>query len=69
MPRKSLASVLVGAVLLLTGLSASGQAPVSVPERDPIDPDTGLPVLDEVLVTGSQPGPGMWRISHGENTL
>lgn len=69
MPRKPLARVLVGAVLLLAGLTASGQAPVSVPARDPIDPETGLPVLAAVLVTGSQPGPGMWRISHGENTL
>lgn len=26
-------------------------------------------VYEEVLVSGEQPGPGLWRISHGDNTL
>lgn len=36
-------------------------------------PDDGEPLtttlLAEVLVTGEQPGPGLWRISRGENTM
>jgi hypothetical protein len=69
MPRKSLASVFARAVLLLAASAAAGQAQSDAAQADAIDPETGLPLLDEVLVTGSQPGPGMWRISRGENTL
>ena len=36
-------------------------------------PSTGLPVpavvLEKILVSGEQPGPGMWRVSKGENVL
>lgn len=34
-----------------------------------VDPETGLPLLEEVLILGSQPGPGMWRVSRDQNTL
>ena len=37
------------------------------------EPSTGLPasavVLEEILVSGEQPGPGMWRVSKGDNVL
>jgi hypothetical protein len=51
-------------VLLSTPIAASAQsAPAAPPEdRDAI-------VLDNVLVTGTQPGPRMWRISKGDHTL
>lgn len=30
---------------------------------------TGADGLDEILVTGEQPGPGLWRVSKGEHSL
>ncbi len=52
------------AALMLSGASAMGQA------ADPRHSQTpeGAPV-EEVLVTGEHPGPGMWQVVHGDNTL
>ncbi len=47
------------AVIVLTGLgtpSACAQ-------------DTPVKTLDTVVVSGATPGPGMWRVTRGENTL
>ena len=38
------------------------QPPVAVAEKDVIE-------LDTMVVTGVQPGPGMWKVSKGEHTL
>lgn len=35
----------------------------------PIAPAAGSTPIEEVLVTGEQPGPGMWRVSNGEHEL
>lgn len=44
----------------------------AVPLAAAADPPTAAApaaVLDEVLVTGEQPGPGLWRVSRGEHEL
>lgn len=33
------------------------------------EPESAAPVLEEVVVTGHQPGPPLWKVSHGENVL
>ena len=33
------------------------------------DADTNAPVLDTVLVTGSQPGPGLWQVVKGDHRM
>ena len=38
-------------------------------EPQPALPAPSAPALPEVLVTGEQPGPGMWRVSNGEHEL
>jgi uncharacterized protein YbaP (TraB family) len=43
---------------------AQAEAPGSRYTRTP----AGVAV-EEVLVTGEHPGPGMWKVAHGENTL
>lgn len=43
-------------------------APVAHSTEQPTDA-LQTAVLDEVLVTGEQPGPGLWRISKGDRTL
>jgi hypothetical protein len=58
--------IMLAAALLLLAASPGHAAPSAV---DAVDPETGLQRLDEVVVTGSQPGPGMWRIGHGGNAL
>lgn len=55
------------ALLLLAALALPALA--ETPEGVDVDPDTGLPLLDEVLILGIQPGPGLWRVSRDQNTL
>jgi hypothetical protein len=52
------------ALLLLAGFVAAGQGDPATPaaERD----ETGMEV---VLVLGQQPGPGLWKVSSGEQAL
>ncbi len=52
------------AALVLSGASAMGQA---ADPRHSQTPDGAQ--VEEVLVTGEHPGPGMWQIVHGDNTL
>ena len=33
------------------------------------DPAAEADPLDEVLVSGEQPGPGLWKVHHGDNTV
>jgi uncharacterized protein YbaP (TraB family) len=46
-------------LLALLGLGAPAAEPVSAPEE----------VLEEVLVTGEQPGPAMWKVTRDGHTL
>jgi uncharacterized protein YbaP (TraB family) len=64
-----------------TVADATEQAPEDAPETtsaEPIELDAPPveqqgedvePLVEEVLVTGEQPGPGLWRVSNGERTL
>lgn len=49
---RGLGAVLVGLVL------ATGAHAATAPAGDPVE-------LDELVVTGEQPGPGLWRVSRG----
>ena len=60
--------------IFLLGLSsfpAFSQSPVTqeqiVEDTTPLPDD--VPVLEMMVVSGAQPGPGMWKVSKGENIL
>ncbi len=58
-------------LLGLTSLPAFPQTPVqnqTVEEDDTPLPE-GVKVLDVMVVSGAQPGPGMWKVSKGDNVL
>ena len=65
----------LAAITLLVSLaSARGlaniQAPVSVVGNE--SPESGAPEtapLEEVVVSGEQPGPGLWKVTHGSHVL
>ncbi len=50
--------------LLCLALAAPAFAEQAPP---PATPET--PVMDTILVTGEQPGPGLWKVSKGDHTL
>jgi hypothetical protein len=50
-------------------LLLSGVAPADDPAPDPTQSDTDDSGLAVVLVMGEQPGPGLWKVSSGENVL
>jgi len=59
-----LSRLLTFACCCLLGMAASrGQTPAESPPA----PDTTT--LDPVLVTGEQPGPGLWKVSKGDHVL
>src|SRR5262245_27050350 len=35
----------------------------------PTPPDPAVSTLETVVVTGAQPGPGLWKVSKGEHVL
>ena len=49
------------ACCLLGGISAIAQEPQTAPQE--------TTTLDTVLVTGEQPGPGLWKVSKGDHVL
>jgi uncharacterized protein YbaP (TraB family) len=51
------------ALLLLSVVAASAAA-----QDEPTPPDP-VAVLDTVVVTGAQPGPGMWKVTKGDHVL
>lgn len=53
------------AVILILGLSTSVAIPAAAA---PVD-STAAATLDTVLVTGQQPGPGLWKVSRGDHVL
>ena len=42
-----------------------------VPESEPVPPVAGTGVIDmeAVVVAGVQPGPGLWKVRHGDHLL
>lgn len=63
MPLKALILLLLLLPHALLGEGAAGE--LLPADGEPLQ----TTVLAEVLVTGEQPGPGLWRISRGENTM
>jgi uncharacterized protein YbaP (TraB family) len=47
--------------LLIIGISAGAQTPPAAPQQ--------ATTLEAVLVTGEQPGPGLWKVSKGDHVL
>lgn len=50
------------AALLLVPVAGSAQAPLATPPE-------AARVLDTAVVTGVVPGPGLWKVRHGGNTM
>lgn len=59
------------ALCLLSPLVCFAQSPQSPDSPQPAAATDGTPVrdLDAVVVTGAQPGPGMWKVSKGDHAL
>lgn len=55
------------AAAMFAGLAAAADAPVAG-ELPAVEAE-GPARLEEVVVSGDQPGPGLWRVEHGDNTL
>jgi hypothetical protein len=50
-------------VLLLAAASGGAQS------QDPAAPADAVPVIEEMLITGEQPGPALWSATRGGKTL
>jgi hypothetical protein len=61
--RRAFASFSAGALLLFLGCTSVLCGSEAWAEG------STAPALDEVLVTGERPGPGMWRVSKGDHAL
>ena len=55
------------AICALLVAAARAQQPSSQPPAAP--PPAETTTLETVLVTGEQPGPGLWKVSHGDHVL
>lgn len=69
-------SILLCGLLLTGSLAAFAQSPPQVPpspaetsQQTAPGPQSGIVDLDTVVVSGAQPGPGMWKVSKGEHVL
>ncbi|ANB16358.1 TraB/GumN family protein [Dokdonella koreensis] len=71
--------IVVLAVLIASGLPSrpalaqADAAPVAVAEATPVAPppaaEPDIASLETIVVTGAQPGPGLWRVSRGSHVL
>jgi hypothetical protein len=66
------ASLLI--VLLLAPAPSFAQSTVEPEPKPPessavLPPESDIAVLDQVLVTGEQPGPGLWKVTKNDHTL
>lgn len=57
------------AMLVGTAWAQDSGAPLSDEAIEPSEPAASAPDYEEVLVSGEQPGPGLWKVSHGDNTM
>ncbi|MGX5728964.1 TraB/GumN family protein [Pseudoxanthomonas beigongshangi] len=57
------------AVLILIAPAAGGQSISNNSIGEESSLDESLPTLDTVVVTGTKPGPGMWRVTKGNHKL
>jgi len=70
---RSLAPLLLSAFLLFAGAAAAQDAPPLDPQDDAPESEAPLPPgtqdLDAIVVTGRQPGPGLWKVNKGDHVL
>ena len=55
--------------LLLATLSSVAMAQSDTSAEKPSAPPANATTLDTVMVTGEQPGPGLWKVSRGDHVL
>ena len=65
---------LVLSVALLLGMQSFSAWSQSASEEDGLVEDTSplpddIKIMEAMVVTGAQPGPGMWKVSKGDNVL
>jgi hypothetical protein len=66
----ALVAPIVAALTLALASSIAAAPPVAAqPATSPATAEAPLATLETVVVTGIQPGPGLWQIRKGENTL
>lgn len=73
-PLRRLAAIVVlplAFAALAPGARAQSAAPSSPVEAAPVAQDGALPVTDHapLVVTGVQPGPGLWKVSKGDHVM
>src|SRR5690606_22771280 len=73
-PPRRLAAIIVlplAFAALAPGARAQSAAPSSPVEAAPVAQDGALPVTDHapLVVTGVQPGPGLWKVSKGDHVM
>ncbi|MEP6939765.1 MAG: TraB/GumN family protein [Rudaea sp.] len=56
-------------ILLLSLVSALASAQAPSPAAAQAELPVAAPTLDTVLVTGEQPGPGLWKVTRGDHVL
>ena len=61
---RSLATLVTSALLMIPGALSTRAFAQS---NEPIEPDAAAAAapIEEVVVTGEQPGPGLWKVTHG----
>lgn len=60
----------LGGLLACVSMGATAQEPIlEAPRTEPTADGSGIVDMGVVVVSGSQPGPGLWRVRRGENTL
>jgi hypothetical protein len=57
------------ACLAVCAVAGGTTTPASAPPGESASPPAETTTLDTVLVTGEQPGPGLWKVSHGDHVL
>lgn len=66
-PARSIVATLLLSALVATPAAAGMQPPDSDPMSGPADSD--IVDLEAMVVSGAQPGPGMWKVSSGDHVL
>ncbi|MFN8902722.1 MAG: TraB/GumN family protein [Lysobacteraceae bacterium] len=66
---RTLAFALATALLPLASNAQAAPADPPAPAETPASTEPALTTLETIVVTGIQPGPGLWQIRKGENTL
>lgn len=71
--RKGMAAVMLVALVAFSTPPASASFHDAVEGVEPVEqvpaPDDGIVDLEKMVVSGAQPGPGMWKVRKGEHVL